>query len=184
MGFNTYKTSLVVQWLRFRTANAGGLGLIPGQGTRSHMVQLRICMLQLKILHAATKTWCSQIGKGKSLSHVRLSLCDRPGSYVHGIQLLHWQADFSPRSHLGSQNIDRNTTFCVRAHAQSTPWTVALWASLSMEFSRQEYWSELPFPTPSDLSSPGIEPASLLYPALAGRFFYHWATWESLLGYT
>ena len=53
--------SLVVQWLRLCTPNAGGPGLIPGQGTRSHMLQLRVHMLQLKILYAATKTWCSQI---------------------------------------------------------------------------------------------------------------------------
>ena len=37
-----------------------------------------------------------------------------------------------------------------------------------MRFARQEYWSKLPFPSPGDLSDPGIEPAS---PALAGRFF-------------
>ena len=58
-------------------------------------------------------------------------------------------------------------------HAQSrltlwTPWTVAHQAPLSLEFSRQEYWSGLPFPTPGYLPSPGIEPES---PALAGRFF-------------
>ncbi|TEA30390.1 hypothetical protein DBR06_SOUSAS17710012, partial [Sousa chinensis] len=47
--------SLVVQWLRLHTPNAGGLGSIPGQGTGSHMPQLRIHMPQLKILHAATK---------------------------------------------------------------------------------------------------------------------------------
>ena len=51
-----------------------------------------------------------------------------------------------------------------------TPWTVAYQNPLSMEFSRQEYWSRLPFPTPGDLSNPGIEPASLESPALAGRF--------------
>ena len=43
-----------------------------------------------------------------------------------------------------------------------TPWTVALQAPLSMGFSRQEYQSGLPFPTPGDLLNPGIEP-SLLY---------------------
>jgi len=37
-----------------------------------------------------------------------------------------------------------------------------------MEFSRQEYWSRLPFPTPEDLPNPGIQPASLGSPALAG----------------
>ena len=41
-----------------------------------------------------------------------------------------------------------------------TPWTVAHQASLSMEFSRHEYWSGLPFPSPGDLSDPGIEPGS------------------------
>ena len=44
-----------------------------------------------------------------------------------------------------------------------TPWTVAHQASLSMEFSRQEYWSGLPFPSPGDLLDPGIEPG---FPAL------------------
>ena len=41
-------------------------------------------------------------------------------------------------------------------------------ASLSLEFSKQEYWSGLPFPSPGYLSDPGIEPAS---PALVGRLF-------------
>ena len=41
-----------------------------------------------------------------------------------------------------------------------TPWTVAHQAPLSMGFSRQEYWSGLPFPSPGDLPNPGIEPRS------------------------
>ena len=41
-----------------------------------------------------------------------------------------------------------------------TPWTIAHQAPPSMEFSRQEYWSELPFPSPGDLPDPGIEPGS------------------------
>ena len=45
-----------------------------------------------------------------------------------------------------------------------TPWTVAHHAPLSMGFSRQEYWSGLPFPSPGDLPNPGTEPKS---PALA-----------------
>jgi len=40
------------------------------------------------------------------------------------------------------------------------PWTVAHQASLTMEFSRQEYWSGLPFPSPGNLLEPGIEPGS------------------------
>ena len=52
-----------------------------------------------------------------------------------------------------------------------TPWTLSRQAPLSMEFSSQEYWSGLPFPTPRDPPSPGIKPESLASPALAGRFF-------------
>ena len=67
----------------------------------------------------------------------------------------------------------------ITAHSQSfsrvwlfvTPWTVALQAPLSMEFSRREYWSGLPFPSPGDLPDPGIKPTSLVSPALADRFF-------------
>ena len=44
-----------------------------------------------------------------------------------------------------------------------TPWTVAYQAPLSMGFSRQEYWSVLPFPSPGDLPDPGIKPR---FPAL------------------
>ena len=42
----------------------------------------------------------------------------------------------------------------------ATPWVVACQAALSMGFSRQEYWSELPFPSPGDLPNPGIEAGS------------------------
>ena len=47
-----------------------------------------------------------------------------------------------------------------RVRLFATPWTVAHQASLSMEFSRQEYWSGLPFPSPGDLPDPGIKPGS------------------------
>ena len=52
-----------------------------------------------------------------------------------------------------------------------TPWTVAYQVPLSMEFSRHEYYSGLPFPTPGYLPLPGIKPMSLVLSALAGRFF-------------
>ena len=58
-----------------------------------------------------------------------------------------------------------------------TPWTASCQAPLSVGFSRQEYWSRLPCPSPGDLSNPGIEPESLMSPALAGRFFTASATW-------
>ena len=51
----------MVQWLRLCAPNAGGPGSIPGQGNRSSMLQLRVHTLQLKILHATTNTWHTNI---------------------------------------------------------------------------------------------------------------------------
>ena len=47
-----------------------------------------------------------------------------------------------------------------RVQLFAAPWTVAYYTPLSMGFSRQEYWSGLPFPSPEDLPDPGIEPRS------------------------
>ena len=69
---------------------------------------------------------------------------------------------------------------CARAHLSfshvqlfAIPWTIAFQASLSMEFSRQEYWSGLPFPNPVYLPYPGIEHMSL-----SRSILYHCVTWE------
>ena len=59
-----------------------------------------------------------------------------------------------------------------------TPWTAAYQAPLSMGFSRQESWSGLPCPPPGDLPDPGIEPVSLLSPALADGFLTTRASWK------
>ena len=59
------------------------------------------------------------------------------------------------------------------------PWTVTNQVPLSMEFSRQDYQSRLPFRTPWDLPDPGTEPASGASPALAGGFLTTSATWEA-----
>ena len=56
------------------------------------------------------------------------------------------------------------------------PWTVARQAPLSMEFSRQEYWSKLPVPFPGDLLAPGIKPGFI-----AGRFFTKWDIRKALV---
>ena len=60
-----------------------------------------------------------------------------------------------------------------------TPWTVAHQAPLSMEFSRQKYWSGLPYLPPEDLPNPGIQPTFLLSPELAVGFFTTSITWEA-----
>ena len=64
----------MVQWLRLCAPNAGGQGSIPGQGTRSHVSQL-------KILHATVETQCSQINQLKAHTHTHTP-GDFPGSPV------------------------------------------------------------------------------------------------------
>ena len=69
-------------------------------------------------------------------------------------------------SHVWMWKLDYKTAEKVKvklfSHVQlfGTPWTIAYQASLSIGFSRQEYWSGLPFPSPGDLPNPGIEPGS------------------------
>ena len=60
------------------------------------------------------------------------------------------------------------TIYSVMSDSFVTSWIVAHQVPLSMGFSKQEYWSGLPFPSPGDLLNPGIKPSS---PTLAGRFF-------------
>ena len=62
-----------------------------------------------------------------------------------------------------------------RVRLFGTPWTVAHQVPQSMGFSRQGYWSGLPCPPPWDLPNPGVEPMSLLSPALASRLLYHYS---------
>ena len=71
---------------------------------------------------------------------------------------------------------------CSVASDSMTPRTIVCQAPLFMEFSRQEYWSKLPFPPPDDLSNQVIKPAS---PALAGRFcqlYTHTQSHKGFLG--
>ena len=64
---------------------------------------------------------------------------------------------------------------CVHAHSHvqlfATPYTIAHQAPLSVEFSRKEYWSGLPFPTSGDLPDPGIKPTFPKSPALVDGLF-------------
>ena len=71
----------------------------------------------------------------------RIQWTEEPGGLGHGVAQLY-------------------STLC-------DPWTIAYQAPLSMEFSRQKYWSGLPFPSLGDLPDSGIEPVSLVLPASA-----------------
>ena len=70
-------------------------------------------------------------------------------------------------------------SYLIRVRLFATLWTVADQASLSMRFSRQEYWSGLPCPPPGDLPDPGIEATSFMYSVPAGGFFTISTTWEA-----
>ena len=78
----------------------------------------------------------------------------------------------------GLNSLVKWTCVCVLSHfshvrLSATLLTIACQAPLSMRFSRHEYWSGLPFPTPGDFPDPGIKLASLMSPALAGGVPYH-----------
>ena len=60
---------------------------------------------------------------------------------------------------------------CAQSCLTAISWTVTCQVPLSMELSKQEHWSGLPFPPPGDLPNPGIESVSLVAPTLAGAFF-------------
>ena len=67
------------------------------------------------------------------------------------------QADSLPAEPQGQESESEITQSCLTL---VTPWIVAYKVSPSMEFSKQEYWSVLSFPSPGDLPDPGIEPKS------------------------
>ena len=77
----------------------------------------------------------------------------------------------------GKSRWSAECTVCMRAHHGVqlfvTAWPAACQVPLSMEFSKQEYRSGLPFPPPGDLPDSGTEPKPLASPALAGKFFSH-----------
>ena len=78
----------------------------------------------------------------------------------------------------------RDTTLLTKVHivkAMVFPvvWTIVPQAPLSTGFSKQEYWSGLPIPSPGDLPDPGIEPTYLMSPSLAVMFFTTSAAWEA-----
>ena len=91
-----------------------------------------------------------------------------------------YQVTVSIRVQSGKQNNSFSFNACMlsRVWLFAVLWTVARWAPLSMGFSRQEYWSEQPFPPPGDLPDPGIEPVSASS-SLAGGFFTSEAPWEA-----
>ena len=88
-----------------------------------------------------------------------------------------WLPSLSPSIYMLCENMLSHFS---RVRFFATLYTVAHQVPLSTGFSSQEYWSGLPCPPPEDLSNPGIEPVSLMSPALASGFFTTSAIWEAL----
>ena len=128
-------TSLVVQGLRLHAPNAGALGLIPGQGTRSQMPQLRSAAAAAKSLESCP-TLCDPIDGSPS------------GSLDPGIlqaRILEWVAiSFS-----NAWKWEVKVKSLSRVRLLATPWTAAYQAPPSVGVSRQEYWSGVPLPSPT-----------------------------------
>ena len=117
---------------------------------------------------------------------------------LRDLQSMSWILQCSLRSsaergatHASEENTEEGTIqmaqhACVLSHSVVSdfvmPWTVAHQAPLSTGFSRQEYWSGLPFPSPGDLPASGMKPASLKSPALAGRIFTTWTRGSNTWG--
>ena len=132
---NHVGTSLVVQWLTLQVPNAGGPGFIPHQGTRAHMLQLQPAATAAKSLQSCP-TLCDPIDGSP------------PGSPVPGIlqaRTLEWVAiSFS-----NAWKWKVKGKSLSRVWLLATPWTAAFQAPPSMGFSRQEYWSGVPSPSPN-----------------------------------
>ena len=120
----------------------------------------------------------------KSINPIRRIL----PSWLH-VNLITFQSHLSrplgdTNIHNFSHAVNESMHACVLSHFSrvrlfATVWTIAPQASLSMGFSRQGQWSRLPCPPPEGLPNPGIEPTSLMSPALSGTFFTTSATWET-----
>ena len=99
----------------------------------------------------------------------------RPQTHGFRICILTWSSgDSQPHTTYPQSSIFKVDTACAceLSHVRLfvTPWTAANQAPLSLELSRQEYWSGLPCPPSRNLLNPGYKPASLVSPALAGGF--------------
>ena len=144
-----------------------GLGSFNDVSSGQHVVSIRLWSSQLFCFPERSGVTCPR-------SHTQLFNQDWASPEPYFTQL------FLPH-HDASKGIDRVWlpvgcdlgALCVQSLSLvrlfGTPWTVTHQAPLSMEFSRQEYWSGLPFPSLGDLPDPEIE---LRYPALQVDFFY------------
>ena len=138
-------------------ANAGDTGLIPAS-QRSHMLHGNYTPIPQLLNHSLVLP--PQLLKPLCLEPA-LRNKGRHHSVPNREQLWLASATESPHRASKPQSCCYVLSHFSRIQLCATLWTVAYQAPLSMGFSRQEYWSGLPFPSPGDLPDPGIEPVSL-----------------------
>ena len=134
---------------------------------KGHWLTLPWFSLHIRLLSALLiEDWMGHRNQGPGPLDQR----SNPGSVMNS-KCIFKRDETGPVAQWG--NASQDPCIYVLSHVQLfvTPWTVACQAPLSMRFSWQEYWSWLPFPIPGNLPDPGIEPAPLVSPSLAGRFF-------------
>ena len=140
--------------------HTGGLGL---QHTNPEMRGHKI----------RTITWCIHMMDHSSSKRNESLICAAMGMDLENIMLS--EKGQTQRLHVTGFHL-YGVSHSVVFDSFATPWTVAHHASLFMEFSRQEYWSGLPFPSPGDLPDSGFKPGDS---CIAGRFFTVWVTMEA-----
>ena len=107
-----------------------------------------------------------------------LENCYRKSLYIVSIDVIMTDDQISKLMGLTSLRVCMLSCFS-RVRLFVTPWIIACQALLSMGFSRQEYWSGLPFPPPGDLPNLETEPVPLVSPTLAGGFIITSISWEA-----
>ena len=116
--------SQMVQWLRLSAPNAGGPGSIPGQEARSHRLQLRVRMPELKSPCAATKTLCTQIHIKKKKKEKYLCLRTATSGYGYWFSSLFF---FFPLIHSVPVTVSCFCLFKIYWDKNCTPWNAQRW---------------------------------------------------------
>ena len=166
--------SQMAQWQRIclssrRCGSVPGLERFPGEGN-GNPIQSFSCLgnpmdrgAWRATVHGVAKSWTGLGTHTLKIQWAKQIPQNHPNEELQNFNLV-WSANTV---------VVHCTHSRVRSHVWlfAKPWAVAHQAPLSMQFSQQEYWSGLPFPTPGDIPDPKIEPKSPVSSALAGRFF-------------